>query len=642
MTLFKSLAALFVLAVMVSADVQAQDDARFNKPPFVDAIPPAGRPAVAPKLLEPEPAAEKVPSAKDIAPDPQVIQLNELARRGEIQLADAINSFTRIKLWSDADRWLTTGVAPVNDQEMLAEMAKRIGADNLFRLSSQDEISAGGKAAVAKMSRAMRAQAESTDRILAAIDGLDDPSVDQRLESARRLLAGGRVSVAELVKAAVAEKPTAPRPEILRAMLRIGGAGELAIGQLAIYGNKTVRPNALRALTQISRQLAVSDLVTALHATDTTNAEVALATSQLPLIVDTVPGRDEAIAFLYSELIRLRQVAAEIDNDFQRQPLWSVNPDLQSVTSNYALAILLAYRDAYDAGSRLRRIGAIPPAAVDATLAADLGYRVMIDPDWGRPEEKKLIRDKFGSDVGAAGLSKAINWSLEKNDQPALVGLLRMVDRDLEFGRTALLMSSSPNLSPIVRAAMHSQPWVRYEAALAITRLDPPPSYAGSSHVMRCLAEMNRLQDRPLAMLVETRPNVILRQESILSRMGFHTEVVGSVVELEKSISRGGDLRLVLSKTQLWDLPPVEMIDRVRRLPFGKEVPIVFFGKEAPGIDTDRWNGLSEFIERPGSPSAFANFLLDLDLVRRLPELSEIDRQQFRQGATDFLATRSK
>ena len=63
--------------------------------------------------------------------------------------------------------------------------------------------------------------------------------------------------------------------------------------------------------------------------------------------------------------------------------------------------------------------------------------------------------------------------------------------------------------------------------------------------------------------------------------MGYRTEVIGSVLQLEREIARGGDLRLVLSKTQLWDIPPVEMIDRVRRMPLGQNVPIVFYGDAA-------------------------------------------------------------
>ena len=111
--------------------------------------------------------------------DPQITQLNELAGRGDAQLAMAIGSFTRIKDWTDADRWLKT-VTAINDQRRLAAIASQIGAENLFRLRASDEISPAGKAAVNKLSDAFKADSESVDKLVAAIDALDDDSADRQ------------------------------------------------------------------------------------------------------------------------------------------------------------------------------------------------------------------------------------------------------------------------------------------------------------------------------------------------------------------------------------------------------------------------------------------------------------------------------
>ncbi|NND99609.1 MAG: hypothetical protein HKN47_20015 [Pirellulaceae bacterium] len=579
----------------------------------------------------------------DVPTDPLVIQLNEAARTGDGPLADAIAAFARIKLWSEADRWLTQAVAPMNDQAKLAMIADRIGPENLFRLASQEEISAEAKAAVAKLGKAARADAESKDKIVAAIDALDDPSVDRRLASARTLLGGGDVAVGALVEAAVSENPTAPREEILRALLKLSGSGEQALRQFAIYAQGAVRLNALKSVTKIDRSAAMSDLLTAIHALDTTEAEANYARVNVQPLTSDIPTASESREYLYSELQRLRRLASETENDFATVTIWTVNEDRKTISSQRARSIMLAYRDAVDAGARLRRIGSLRPQMADAILAADLSYRVMIDPDWGTSEQIAAMKSAYGDMVDAEGLSHAIAIASEKDDRPALVGLLRMIGSDLSSTQADfLLRADSPSLTPVVKATLNSDPRVRYEAAAAIARMDAPFSYAGKSLVMQRFGEMTRLEDEPLAVLVETRDEVVLRQESILSRMGYRTEVVGSVRELERVIARGGDLRLILSKTQLWDVPPVELIDRVRRMPLGKNVPILFYGDQAAGIDTDRWDAISEMMKRPKTPAAYADLLMSMDLVNRLPELTAVDRQMFRSLASDQLAARPK
>ncbi|QDT09858.1 hypothetical protein [Planctomycetes bacterium K23_9] len=617
--------------------------------------------------------------------DDQVIQLNQMAAQGGTSLGTALNAFTRINRWSDADRWLQNGVSGVNDPAELAGIAKQIGADNLLRLATSDQISADAKKMVEKLGQAAQKFAESKSRLAQAIDGLDADSVDQRLESARRLLTGGNAAVAALVAAAVSESPTAPREEILRAMLKISESGRQAIEQLAIYGQGSVRARATGALTRIDRKSALPDLLTALYGADSTPEEKSFAQVNLPPLTQTLPTLPEAKGVLFTELNRQRRRAQDIENGFDTVTLWSIGADRKSVNFQSVRTVIGAYRGAVDAASRLRRVGGLSRGMLDAVLASQMGYRVMIDPDWGTVEQMESIDASFADQVGEIDLSDAIALSLKNQDYPAAIGLMRLIGRSNLAGDVqGLLFGSQSKLSVLVGATLHGEPRVRYEAAAAIARLNPPSSFAGSSHFIKCLAEMRDLQNLPLVLLVETRAEVALQQELILSKMGFQTEVVGAVLDLERCVARGGDLRMILSKTQLWDIPPVEMIDRVRRLPKGQNVPIVFYNepirpsdpefvanlvddeeedeffakpkppvlhqpivgtekfsmaKQIPGLESDRWNAPSRQIPMPRTPAAFTNLFLDLDLVNRLPELTAIDRQQFRKTAMDYLSS---
>jgi hypothetical protein len=148
---------------------------------------------------------------------------------------------------------------------------------------------------------------------------------------------------------------------------------------------------------------------------------------------------------------------------------------------------------------------------------------------------------------------------------------------------------------------------------------------------------MYALSDRPSAILVETRADVIIPLEVILGDLGFDVNVVGSVSELQRVVARGGDLRLILSKTELADFSPIEMTDLIRRTNRGRQLPIVFYGAEPPGLVTARWQAPTVWIDRPASAAGLDALRDMVKRKRRLPPLSIIDRQTYRDASTQLL-----
>jgi CheY-like chemotaxis protein len=557
-------------------------------------------------------------AAQDIedTPDPLVVQLEERAARGNDFLAESIAAFARIGEWELVEKWLTR-VAPINDDAVLADMAGRIGPAILLRIARREELSDQARATIVKLGKAARKIAESKQDLAAVISQLGG-SVDQQLGAMRKLLVGGDAAVAALVEAAVKVPPPAPQDTILRTMLSLGSGGEQALAQLALYGQPQIRPRALQALLRINVRANAPALLTARYAADATEAEIKLATANLPRVFGAVPTNQEAIALLFTDLRRKRAVANEIANDAQSATLWSINNSRDGVEYQSTRSILAAYRDAADASARLRRVGQLPSDVQDAALAADLSYRVMIDPDWGDQAQVDQIRTTYGSAASGFSLSNSIANSLEINDYPAVIGLLRLIGENPTVVELNILLSgNSPAMTPLVQATLNSNPRVRYEAAAAIARLKPQAPYAGRSHVRRCFSEMFSLGNREIAVLVETRPEVVLQQEQILTELGYEVRVVGTVAAVERILARGGELSLIVSKTQLADLPPIELIDRVRRDPRGRFVPIVFYGETAVGVETERWDAMTRYVERPKLPAAFRDVIFDMQRIPR-------------------------
>ena len=570
--------------------------------------------------------------------DSHLRQLNIQAGQGGQQLAVAIKSLARIGEPALVDYWLETGVQQINDAKLLGQMGQTIGSDVLFKIASDKDLSAASRASLEKLKKAYRDLTESPQRIQSAIQALSG-STDQKLDAFEKLLAGGNESVKAMVAAATEEGQEEIRDDLLRTLLALGEGGAQSLEQIAIYGKQNVRLNALKCLVRINSADLNLELLTAAHASDSSEAEKEFASNLLVRRVGYVPNRSESLALLGNQLRRVSEQAKRTENSKDRTVLWSIGQDRVSVDFQSVLSIHAKYRAATDAASRLRRIGNLPANLARNALIADMSYRVIVDPDWGDPAQVQQIRESYGSIVQGAQLTEAISQAFASDDDPSIVGLFRLIDSNTdEATRKALLQGSSPMPTGLINAVHSPSPRVRYEAAAAVVRISGNQSYPGKSYVLRCLHEMSELRNRPMAMLVETRSEVILTQEKILSSLGFDVVVVDCVAQAEAEIAKGNELHLVVSKTNLFDHPPVELIDRVRRSHLGARVPILFYGETNSTIESLRWNGFARKIEQPKSPDAYVDLLYDLDLQRRMPELTTLDRRAYRGLAAEFLS----
>lgn len=567
---------------------------------------------------------------------PAVQQLLETARRGPKALATAVAALARMNQWEEVDRLLSEAAAAERPESELAAMGDEIEPAMLLRLATHESLSEEARGFVQRLGEAASAEIESAPRLKAAIDRLGSESIDQRLASQRTLLRGGNASVQALVGALTAETLPAPRDRLLRTLLRLGDGGPEALRQLALYGTPLAQQRAIESLAHIDPQQILPELVTALHASDAGEPQRAVATSALGRLASRLPEREESIRFLHQELRQRRQNARESENDARTTTLWSIDEQRSGVQPRKTRLMLAAWRRAVDAAARLRRIGNLPPEITREALLTDLGYRVVLDPDWGDADQIEQLRQAYGPATTGAELSAAIGQALREGDRSAMVGLARLVEASTPSEEQAILLrGSSPQPTPLVQAASAPDPRVRYEAASAIARLAPETPFPGSSRVAQTFAEMRALSGQPTAILVESRLNVIQRLETLLSQLGYRVEVVPSVQALVRTVAAGGDLRLVLATTSLVDMPPIELVDRARRLDTGAELPIVFYGDSQRWLGAERWEAVTMQIATPASTAGLAEVMDAIQRDRQLPPLSALDRRLYRDMVPD-------
>ncbi|QEF96816.1 hypothetical protein Mal15_08460 [Stieleria maiorica] len=584
--------------------------------------------------------------------DELVRQLESTASRGGSYRAQAIRSLARIGAWPQVDRWLGR-INGVGDQSELTRSAEVIGSEMLLRISLRSELSDDSRSAIQKMAAAAKAEQQSVERLRGAIDQLAGEDVDANLAANRTLMAGGDAAVKEIVAAivrggsgqAISDRH---RAKLLGVLEALGDGGGRALNQLALYGDTGVRSAALDALRILDPPSATDTLISAALADDAsaTEAQIARASAAFPAGFEKL----DAIAVLADRLSTLRAVAMRTPNDLTPATLWSVDADRTGVDANRSTEVFLRSRNAYDAAQRLRRLGELPPTVAHSVLSADLAYRVMVDVDWGDPEQIQAIRRSYADQMNPPALLAALARQRELGDAPAAVATLRLMSDSVNSGSPSaeLLVGRGGGFSELVEAARDPEPLVRYEAATCLSQLVSALGngflFPGSSYVRKTLAEMASLDSRPLVILLETRPVVALRQESNLNQLGYAVRKVTSALDAEREIQRGGDLRMVVSKIRIADAAPAELVDRVRRQPKGSRIPIVFYSDAETSeksirrteyeTTSNRWISDNTpavyLVALPGSPAAFSDVLAEIESKRRLPALTVSDRARFR------------
>lgn len=615
-------ACILLIACVISVSTQAQDN-----PPANSATASAGK-------------------SNDAAEPAEKSPLTDLwmgySSQGNLELAESIAALSRLKQWPEVNALLTRVAGSGASDAVLTEMAEQIGSRNFIAISAEPSLTDTARSGLDMLTKAARTTTEAPARLQAAIADLEPATTDKSLAATRILLAGGKASIVELVAAAVKTPTPSNRDQILRTMLELGAGGEKALQQLALYGTPEVRPAALECLARINRSGYTIDFLTAALAQDSSDRERAVGRQNLVALEGAVPSEAVGRELLLGNFSQQETAAELTKNDDAQVVLWSVNKDRNGVTHQATQRILGIYRNVADAASRLRRLGGLTLNDASDILAAEIGYRLMLDPDWGDETQIKDAKMQYPILTDASALLHALEHAMNTNDLAAAVGLIRIIDSTdaTDADRQTYLRGTGINRTALVRAASSPEPRIRFEAALKIADLAKGSPFPGSSFVLRTLSEMNSLTNKPNAILVETRADTTLQAETLLSSIGFEVEVVRSVGALQHAIRRGGDLRLILAKTQLADLPPIEMVDSVRRLDRGRQVPIVFYGPTGPDLSSRRWSAPTLWVDQPASVAALENLRRQVKQNRRIPQMTFLDRQTYQTKAAQALAER--
>lgn len=590
----------------------------------------------------PLPSRSALPEPPPPPTDVFLLELRRRSRGTDTQLAESIRDALRLKLDVEASRFLESIEQRQWDDAKRREITQIISADSLLRAMVDETITEKAKTQAAELLAAKKRIDESPERIAAAIPAIGSGDPERELPATRTLLSAGISAIGPLAVAAAQEPDSGRRDAILLLMARSGEASLGALSSLAIYGPAEIRAGAMASLDRLRSEAALGHLSVAVYASDATEAERDFASKRLEQQFGKIPSRAETQAYLINELSSLRRAAGRMARSEAGGVAWSVDPQSGVPVPTPTTAALAAQRQVADQSRLLYRLGNLSPSATQAAVTADLAYRFQIEP-LAVAEQIDELRQIWGDEAFTAqSLSSIIDGAIADDDLAAAVAAMTLVSPSTAGNHGDLLTTGSADMTPLVKAVTHSVPQVRYEAALAILRLDYQSPFPGVSTVTDRLNEMASLSRDPVALIVDTRVERESQIERLIASLGYRVEVASSVAEAIRQVDHGGDLRLVITTSILPDRSALELVDAVRRHPFGLRIPIFIHGPYDSSIqiavDEMRWNAPVAHIELPNSAAGWGVILepalsMPIGRLQGFDPLSTAQRYDFRRRA---------
>lgn len=161
--------------------------------------------------------------------------------------------------------------------------------------------------------------------------------------------------------------------------------------------------------------------------------------------------------------------------------------------------------------------------------------------------------------------------SAVKRDQP--IAAQAIIEAMATIGDASQLAMQNRDHAPLVHALHHQEPRVRFAAVQTILAWQPKSGFAGSSYFNHALAEVLGSTVGTQVVVFSTNASEAGFLNALVRNDGWESEMVSSTSELFREIDQQPVSLLVLTDA-MGDEPFISVIDRIRELPKGANLPI--------------------------------------------------------------------
>jgi DNA-binding response OmpR family regulator len=487
----------------------------------------------------------------------------------------------------------------------LAEVAGKIDADVLMRLSSNLELRPEGRALASAVLAAGAKQARNPQRLKAVIDRLADPSRQVQRAAMIEVLAAREDAAPALLIALADRNRAAVHPLARQTLVQIGEPAVMPLATALLTGNAELKVQVIDVLSQIRSGEATLYLV-APAVLESSPADVRAASLAALESIQGIrnPTASDAVKLLSKEVARYLNGQRPLKTDADGMvSVWRFDVasglPLREIVSRDQGAAILAARLADDLFSIAPRDASAKRLYLISHLQA-AAYHAGLDHPLPADSQTFAEAKKSGGPV----IEDALTHSLTTGELPAAKAAAQVLG---DIGDASYLQATGPNVRPIIKAVSHGDRRVRFAAAAAMMKWKPKSGFAGSSDLINTLAWFGGSPGEKRALVAFPNEEIAGELASMLVALGYEVDTATNGRTAYLQLLSSGDYELALLSARLDHPPLAVLLQELRRSPRTAKLPLILLAEEG---DEHRLRSLAigdpltATIERPLTPQA--------------------------------------
>lgn len=459
-----------------------------------------------------------------------------------------------------------------------AALVERFGSPSLLNLAARGELQPEAQQVVDALLAAANRHVQSPERIAQLLAGLASASAEERQAAVVGLRQAGGAAVGAIIEALADPARSAEHPRLRAALAAFGSEAVAPLTGLLERADPRLMAEAIRALGAIGAKKTAYFMLGPYCSPQSDPAVRDAAGAALRRFFSAAPEPAEAVALLVARaedyFVRREPLEGEHDG---KVVLWSWDPGKKvAISREYPaewaaveLSARLA-RDAYALEPENHRVRVLYLATMlDCARRAAGWERSLAETDSAavRLAEAFDVRVVWG----------VLEYALSADRPAAAVGAIELLGRS---GSAELLFVGGAELSPLARAACHSDRRVRLAALEAIVHLKPQRPYPGAGGVPGGLAFFAGTSGARRALVAVPGAVHLASLSGLAAALGFQVDATTSGTEAIRLARGGPDYELALIDAGI-DAPTAELlVQRIHRDPASADLRIALVARD--------------------------------------------------------------
>lgn len=531
------------------------------------------------KAGEPMPKVE-VPEV-DSRNEPPLIQIiRESNPTSPLELVTAARQVLDFGRPDEAKRYLVKLLETKADDAVLAEVVRRVGADVVARFQSSPKLQPEGAQAARLLLDAAHRYATDLARLGEVARRLSSDDAVARSAALRDLQLAGPAAVPPLLDVLKNDARKTEHPQIVAALARLKGDTEGPLVAALEAKDDAFKALVVAALGQMPSRSALPLLIRPAYDAGAPPTLRATAQEALRRVLGGLPSREEALAYLRKRVKDLLAGQWITKPDYEGNvAVWQWDPRVSLPVLTKRLpddaAVTLAARIAEDLAflaqgqddiERLRWRARLEAAQREVGLANPL-------PD-------ALVEEAKNGALHT--INEVLDQALEVRQIPAAIAAARLLG---QLGDDRLLVPTTSDGSPLVRALRFSDRRVRFAAIEAIGRIDPTERYLGAGWLVEGLGNSIATQGTRRILIAAVHEIEGQSLVGLMAQLGFDADVYRVGWRAFEAAAHNADYEAVLIADTIDHPAAGELVQWLRRDYRTAAIPI---GLIAQGDRLDR------------------------------------------------------